>query len=104
MKVTIIIFKPLVFNIGKFKFISSIDTQSKKIKIKIKDTSKPVFQKTVFKASKHFFVFTDRDSAYTKLEAKFVDALEQLEEIDESFKSEIVIAIRKYFMYNIHRI
>ena len=104
MRVTVITFNPIEFNVGKYAFKGHISMgETNWIKIKIKDTSKPFFQRTIFKESKIILMFTNRDSAYTKLEAKFVDALEKIEDLENSIKKEIILAIRQYFMYNIHR-
>lgn len=99
---TTITFLPLEFTVGRYIFRAHIDLgETNWLKIKIKDPSKPMFQRTIFKASKMMAFFLNRDSLYTKLEAEFNDGLNKIDDISPELKKEIILVIRKYFMDNL---
>ncbi len=104
MKITTITFLPLIFTVEKYEFKAHIDLgETNWLKIKIKDPSKPMFKRTIFKASKMMMFLKNRDSLYTKLEAEFVEGLTKIDDLSPEIKKEIVLVVRKYFMENLPR-
>ncbi|WP_163324838.1 hypothetical protein [Draconibacterium mangrovi] len=105
IKYTSITFLPLEFAVEKYVFRAHIDLgETNWLKIKIKDPTRPMFKRTVFKTSKMMHFLKNRDSLYTKLEADFVRGLNEIDDISPEVKKEIILAIRQYFMNNLPKL
>ncbi|WP_430936822.1 hypothetical protein [Saccharicrinis sp. 156] len=105
IRYTEISFRDLDIQAGKYYFTASIslgETNWIGIHVTTDHPTKPGRKKQVFYTSKMMHFLRNRDSLYTKLEANFIKNFdEKIHDLSPEIKTEVVHAIRKYFMTNL---